>query len=345
MIYVNGIPGRTAKAGARSFLFFTGFAYLGMPSLPYFQEKLYEGIRACGAVFPSSRVSNSRNALYETFEEALSEYVGQEASACFSSGYLAALAAVQFAAGKGGRLFYMRGAHPSLREVSNIGAVELEGTKDMILDRIRSSSSDYPTIILESVDPLSGKVADLDWLLNIKKHVRVIIDDSHGVGLLGQNGEGISGRLPKADHLRYLVCYSLSKAFSCEGGAVSGDAACIDQIKSRPPFSATTPMSPAFAYAWMECRPFFKEQRRKLQENCRYFSQKTADFRELDYDIRLPVARLPFEGLYEKALKDHILLSAFRYPTDNDPLLTRAVLNALHTREDIDRLVRCISQA
>ncbi len=343
MIYVKGIPGRTAEVEGHSFLFFTGFAYLGMPTLPAFQQLVLEGAQKYGAVFPSSRVSNTRSLLYEAFEDALSKYVQQAASACFSSGYLAAQAAVQFAA-EDSLMLYPQCSHPSLRVYTQKKDMAYEGTTEFILEKVQASTT-LCTIVLESVDPLSGKASDFDWLLKIEKRVRVIVDDSHGIGILGDRGEGVVSLLPKQDHLQYLICYSLSKAFSCEGGAISGDTGTINQIKLRPPFSAATPMSPAFVHTWMEGRILFAEQREKLLNNCRYFSKQTATLGTLNYDRRLPVARIAMEDLYEHALKHHILLSAFRYPTEADPLMTRVVLNALHTREDIDRVAHCIATA
>lgn len=338
MIYVKGIPGRTTEVDGYSYLFFSGFAYLGMPSLPEFQNLVVEGIQKYGAVFPSSRCSNTRNAMYDEFEKALSGFVGLPASASFSSGYLAAQAALEFAA-SGGHLYALEGIHPSLKiKTKN----SFSGTVSFIIEQV--NQSEYPgTIVLESVNPLTGQVADFDWLLQIKRPVRVIVDDSHGIGLLGENGSGIAAHLPRADHLRYLICYSLSKAFSCEGGAISGEREDIDRIKNRPPFSAATPMSPAFLYAWMNSNELFESQLKKLKRNMLYFADAIRKIETIAFDHRLPVFRFSNEMLYEKALKYHVLLSAFRYPTEKNPLMVRAVLNALHTTEDLDRLAHCIT--
>ncbi len=339
MIYVEGIPGRTTEIQGNSYLFFSGFGYLGMPSLPEFQQLLGDGIRKYGAVFPSSRASNTRYGLFDDFEEAISEFIGLPATASFSSGYLAAQAALQFA-GRQGLVFRLDNVHPSL----HLDAKDSHSdTFAFIIEQV--NQSDKPcSIVLESINPLSGRVTDLHWLLRLNRPVRVIIDDSHGIGMLGDSGEGIIRELPQADHLRYLICYSLSKAFSCEGGAVSGEMDDISGIKAMPPFTAATPMSPAFVYAWMNSRSLFKRQLKTLKQNIEYFATKTKDHTSMYFDRRLPICQLPIESLYEEALKYHILLSAFRYPTDKAPLTTRMVLNALHTSGDIDRLVYCVDQ-
>lgn len=339
MLYVEGLPGREVEIGGYAYLFFSGFAYLGMPSLPEFQQLIVEGVRKYGAVFPSSRASNTRNRLFDEFENKLSSFIGLPASACFSSGYLAAQAAIQFVSEQG-NIFSLPHLHPSLKPN---GTNCYSGNPNFLVEQV--NQSDKPgTIILESLDPLTGKIAELHWLLEINRPVRVVIDDSHGIGILGEGGKGIAEQLPHTDHLRYLICYSLSKAFSCEGGAISGEQDDINRIKSMPPFTAATPMSPAFVYAWMNSLSLFEKQLKALKQNILYFADAVKNMVSVQCDTRLPVCRISHEKLYEQALKYHIILSAFRYPTEADPLMTRVVLNALHTKEDIDRLVYCIQE-
>lgn len=340
MIYVEGLPGRTTEVEGNSYLFFSGFAYLGMPALAEFNQLLREGMHKYGAVFPSSRVSNTRYGLFDDFEQAISEFIGLPATASFSSGYLAARAAVQFVSRKG-LVLSLDNVHPSLQSGSGNSR---SGSSAFIIEQVNQAERPC-SIVLESVNPLSGQVADLNWLLQLNRPVRIVIDDSHGIGILGDRGQGIVHALPQADHLRYLICYSLSKAFSCEGGGVSGDVEDINTIKAMAPFTAATPMSPAFVYAWMNSHLLFERQLQALRQNIGYFATKTADIPSIAFDSRLPVCHLPGESIYEEALKYHILLSAFRYPTEKDPLTTRMVLNALHTSGDIDRLVYCIDHA
>src|SRR5699024_2853380 len=95
--------------------------------------------------------------------------------------------------------------------------------------------------------------------------------------------------LPKGRHLKYILSYSLSKAFSCEGGAVSGEEDDILEIKSQPPFSASAPMSPAYAYAWMESRKLFNEQRHLLQKRIEFFKEKVINQKNITFEGQLPV--------------------------------------------------------
>ncbi|HLR37725.1 MAG TPA: aminotransferase class I/II-fold pyridoxal phosphate-dependent enzyme [Chitinophagaceae bacterium] len=338
MVYLNDIPGRITIIGGQAYLFFSGFSYLGMPSLPEFQKLLQESVGIYGSVFPSSRVSNTRHQLYQDFELMLSEYIDCQSSACFSSGYLAASAATQFLASKG-NIFSLEHPHPALKHIN----LKKMASVDAIIEAVNSSNEPC-SIVLESVNPLTGELLNFNWLLKIKRPVRVLVDDSHGIGILGENGEGAKALVPASDSLKYLICYSLSKAFSCEGGAVSGDEEDILMVKKMPQFTAAAPMSPVMVYAWMSGRNLFRNQLHKLRENLCYFKKQINAIDAFQFDGKLPICFLPDATLYERAMKYRILLSAFRYPTANDPLLTRSVINALHTKEDLNKLLYCITE-
>ncbi len=76
-------------------------------------------------------------------------------------------------------------------------------------------------------------------------------------------------------------------------------------------------------------------------ENIRYLRKLDGIPAIFENDERLPVFFSRSEELYGRCLRRHILLSAFSYPSEKDPLVTRAVVSSLHTREDLNRLAAC----
>lgn len=207
---------------------------------------------------------------------------------------------------------------------------------------LRTVPDEMPTIVLESVDPVRGVIRNFSWLMELGRPVRVLVDDSHGIGILGEQGEGITGLLPVLPELRYLICFSLSKAFSCQGGGVAGSFDDIARIRSLPEFSAATPMAPAFVHSWMESRPVFDLQRELLRRNLTWLREGLRGSRITRHDPQLPFCRIMEPDFYAFCLKSTILLSAFSYPSASDPLVVRAVINALHTREDLDILMGAV---
>jgi 7-keto-8-aminopelargonate synthetase-like enzyme len=344
MIRITDIPGRQTLVKGVPHLFFSGFAYLGMPSLEVFQDTVAEGLRRYGAVYPSSRASNTPLALYEAFERELAAFTGREAALTFSSGYAAAQAAA-YGCAAGGPLLYGPGTHPSLM-VAGAGGRRFTsaGWEREVLAFLGTVTTGMPTIVLESVDPISGTIRDFSWLMETPRQVRVLVDDSHGIGILGDGGEGITGMLPLLPELSYLICFSLSKAFSCQGGAVAGTSRDIGLLRAQPWFSAATPMSPAFAYAWMESRPVFDRERERLKRNLAWLREGLRDSALARHDPRLPFCRFLDPAFYAYCLSRAILLSAFRYPSPSDPLVVRAVINALHTPKDLSVLLEALHE-
>jgi 7-keto-8-aminopelargonate synthetase-like enzyme len=339
---IAGPAGRIVKVRGKEYLFFSGFAYLDMSSLEGFRALVREGMETYGLTFPSSRLSNTRLWLYDQFESRLSAFTGQQASASFSSGYMAAQAAISHALGDS-VVLYAPGIHPALRiRGSDARMIPTEQWPSGALKAVNQSSSVYHTVALESVDPLTGRVSDFSWMEQLRHPVRILVDDSHGIGLLGEQGQGVSTLLPVHSGLSYLLTYSLSKAFGCEGGAVSGTDVDIMQIKKTPQFTAATAMSPAFAYAWMNGEVLFTRQLARLRQNIRSLTEALPPGIPLEHDPRLPVYYVRDPEFYPYCLSQNILLSAFRYPSETDPPTVRIVLNASHRPQDLEWLVDAI---
>lgn len=336
------LPGRTAIIDGITYLFFSGFSYLGISTTPQYHERLYEGIQRYGSIYPSSRIGNVKLGLFEELEQALSGLTGMADTATFASGYLAAQAAVSCVA-RNHVLIHAPGAHPSLRlPASLLPEADNDDWVTATVDRVNTGAPNTYAIVMESVNPLMGTVTDFGWLTKLKRPAVVLIDDSHGIGILGKKGEGIISSLPVTEGVSYIFCYSLAKAFSTGGGAVSGAAGFIATLREQPFFTAATALSPGSAYAWLQCRALFEERRRQLLQNILYLREKTVALPFLSNDPRLPVFYSADHWLYEHGLRQHILLSSFSYPSEKDPPVTRVVVNALHTREDLDRLAACM---
>src|SRR5437762_1440775 len=89
MHILDSTPGRTCMINGKEYLFFSGYSYLGMNHVTEFRELVKKGTDKYGVLYPSSRISNTRLAIYEEFENHLSEMTGMEETVSFSSGYLA----------------------------------------------------------------------------------------------------------------------------------------------------------------------------------------------------------------------------------------------------------------
>lgn len=340
MFLLDNTPGRKCNIEGEEFLFFSGYAYLGMNHVKKFTDLVKEGVTKYGILFPSSRNSNTRLNLYEKFESRLSELTGMEDTVSFSSGYLAGKTIANILS-SGKNILIAPGSHPAIQiETENkINSSGFNEWKNEVPYFINSSEENEFVIISDSVDILKAQVHNFSFAKNIdpSKKVTFLIDDSHGIGVLGKNGQGIISHLPKKKNIEYIISYSLSKAFNIDGGAVSCSKKWSDKLRQHPNYTSSTAISPALIHAFLKGRKLYTVQREKLLKNINYLT-KYMPLYILKHDHLLPVFICEDDNAEDIFFGKKIIISSFGYPDPSSKKISRIVINALHTKKDIRKL-------
>ena len=335
MYHLQNSPGRTTIADGKEYLFFSGYSYLGMSHVPEYVELVKEGIDKYGLLHPSSRISNTVLPLYEEFETKLSELTGSEETVSFSSGYLAGRAIIDFKS-PNKNCFSAPDTHPAIK----CNAIPLpEEWKTYFIEKVNQAANKDFVLLVDSVNPLKASVTTFAFLhaLHPDKKVTCIIDDSHGFGLPGTEVKGIFQNLPVFPNVEFVLSYSLSKAYHIPGGGVSCSNKIVSELRSSPFFTGSTPVSPAFVYAFLNGQSLYHRQQKKLQDNISAFISLVKDLPGICYHPDLPVFILP-ELDPEIFRKYNIIISSFGYPSASAKKVNRIVLNALHTPDDLVRV-------
>lgn len=341
------LPGRTVISEGKERLYFSGTSYLGINHQPGYRELLQEGIGQYGGNYSSSRASNLQLAIYEEAEAFMAQWMGVEAILTFSSGFQAGQALMSILPPKASYIF-APGSHPAVwQRDQQVWQGDFPSWALSLPSQIASANSDEVIIVTNSLDPLYAERYRFNWLaaLPTGKHIHVIVDDSHGLGVLGEDGEGIISEVRRyvSEHVQLTIVGSIGKALGVPGGLVAGSKSLIYKLKQSPSFTAASPIAPAFLYAFLKAQPIYRTARQKLVRRVRQF-QKANSVRELfrffgDY----PVFYTSRHQLAE-AVGDEMLLSSFPYPHPDSEPVTRVVLNALHTEEDIFYLSRAVKR-
>lgn len=315
----DATPGRTAFINGKKYLFFSGYNYLGMQQVPEFAALVKEGIDKYGWLFPSSRISNTRLEIFEEAEMLLSSITGMEASVIVASGYVAGrIATAPFA----GNISNLQPSHPAIQ---------------------RSNEHHHSNIFaIDSVETINSSVTDFSFVTKDTTNKKIIVDDSHGIGLIGKNGEGIISRLPQNNNTQYILTYSLSKAFHINAGAISCSKEMAANYKKDHAYTSATAPSPALLYAFINGRYMYAAQRKKLQISMHYFQQLIKDLDCIYHHPELPVFILPGNIDEQKFFNEKIIISSFAYPDENGKKINRIVLSALHTKEDLEMLANLL---
>ncbi|MEO5781718.1 MAG: aminotransferase class I/II-fold pyridoxal phosphate-dependent enzyme, partial [Ginsengibacter sp.] len=343
MFELDNTPGRKCLISGKEFLFFSGYSYLGMNHVKEFTEHVKAGMDKYGILFPSSRISNTRLKLYEKFENSLSEITGMN-TVSFSSGYLAGKTISDILSSHK-NILVAPGTHPAINitTAQRTTSTNFNEWKNEVVDLINFSDENDFVLLSDSVDILKARVHHFSFVENILpfKKIIFVIDDSHGIGILGNKGEGIISMLPKKENIEYIISYSLSKAFNIEGGAVSCSKEWTEKLRQHPNYTGSTAINPALAHAFIKSKKLYAVQREKLKKNISWLKKHLPD-NILNHDADIPIFICEEEtlstgqqGAEDFFYKNGIIISSFGYPDPTSKKINRVVINALHTKKDL----------
>lgn len=344
MLIANKTPGRTVECDGKEYLFFSGTSYLAMNSSPEFLDYLVEGMKSYGTNYSSSRNSNFRLKVYEDAEQHIALYTGAEAALTVSSGYMAGQLTIRALEGKGDFIFAPN-AHPALlTKPADFFYADFENWITALPDKIKASASQEIFIVTNSLDPLLAKQYHFDWIASLpeERKITLIIDDSHGFGITGVNGSGIYSQVKKSAHISLIVVSSFGKAMGIPGGIILSDAKTIDLLKKSPYFNTSSPVAPAYLFAYLKSDKLYQQRRKLLSGNIHHFQSLIDHTGLFQYFENYPVFYTSQNNLYPFLMDKQILISSFAYPLPEDDLITRVVINSNHQLEDIDYLANCI---
>jgi len=342
MINLQNIPGRTTIIDGKEYLFFSGYSYLGLGMLPEFTNLVKQGIDLYGVVYPSSRISNTQLDLYAKMEEQLAAFTRTEDAVCVSSGFLSARTSVEVVAEEM-TVYAMHRTHPASSAMTGIKTIPAaQSWKEFLQERAAANEYRF-AVVADSIYIPLGSINDFSFVKNTPTdfNITFIIDDSHGIGWLGQEGRGIGSLLQLPANIELLLNFSLSKSFHMNGGAVCGSRKWINIVRQHANYAASTPFMPSLAYAFTQAQEFIQQQRASLLQNIEYLQKLTANHTFVSNE-GTPVFVVAQKGIAQHLLQNNTIISSFGYPHPEDNPVNRVVVNALHTKSDFEKLVQLL---
>ncbi|WP_316799198.1 aminotransferase class I/II-fold pyridoxal phosphate-dependent enzyme [Pedobacter frigidisoli] len=331
------------KLDGKTYLYFGGTAYLGLPNNGDFIELYIEGVKRYGLNNGTSRTNNIQLGIYDEAEQVAANRFGSEDALIISSGYLAAQLAIQ-GLSSFGKVRYSPAAHPALWLYTE---PEFSGTtfadwKNETVELINHSEESTWVLISNSMNNLFPEIFNFDFLslIDVKKKVIMIIDDSHGIGV-NNNGLGAISQIPKRPNTEVVVVASMAKALGVDAGVILGSKSIISQLKSSPVFSGASPSAAAGLYAFVHAQDIYNSALEQLQLNISYLSRQMKE--DWNHAQGFPVFLANSEAIGKNLMEEKILISSFAYPYNNSPSINRIVLSSWHTTDDIDQLMGALS--
>ncbi len=317
-------------------LYFSGTSYLGVATLPEFHEIIIKNIQNWGSAFGSSRNANVRLSIYNKAEEYLTNFFKTEDCVTVSSGTFAGLLTLSSLENIVTSFFYMPKTHPAILPKNALPVFVDNRLNNLLLN----SEKETICIVVDAIAALETKPFNFDFLQEIssEKKVILLVDESHSLGVLGENGNGISSKIKVNKNIAIISVSSLGKAFGVNGGVISGSKNLINLIKENPLFIGSAPMNPAFLASFLNAQELYKSQFLKLQENCKYVYKHLKSLKKITISENYPVFYVNDEKIAEFLVSEKIIITSFYYPTSTKKI-NRIVLNANHTKEQLDILI------
>ncbi len=229
--------------------------YLGLARHPEVVEGAVAAARTWGGGATGSRLVTGTTELHGELERELAEFCGAQAALVFSSGYAANLAAVTALAPHGSLIVSDAGNHASLIDGCRLarGSVQVVGHADPEAARKALGTHEGPAVLVsDTVFSVDGDAAPLAALAAAcREHgAGLVVDDAHGLGVLGAGGRGAAHAAGLAGADDVVVTATLSKSFGSQGGVVLGPARVVDHlVNAARTFIFDTGLAPAAAGA------------------------------------------------------------------------------------------------
>ena len=211
--------------------------YLGLANDPRLKAACHEALDRYGASMCATPIASGYTELSRQLEARLSEFAGMEDSIIYPSCYQANNGLFPAIAGKDDIAVIDRSAHSSLIEGVKASGCKIWpfihndlGHLEKVLRKVQRYRQVF--VVTESVFSTEGAIAPFHGIMELCERYGAlpVIDDSHGVGVLGASGRGILEHAGISD-FQGIYTASLGKALANAGGVVSGKKSLIDYLR------------------------------------------------------------------------------------------------------------------
>jgi len=355
------------KINGRWLINFASNDYLGLSQNSSIKKAIISGINKYGNGGSSSHLVSGHTEAHQNIEKITKNNIGFASSILFSSGYLANLGIITTIAEKDSFIYADKLNHASLNDacILSRGKFIRFPHNDMVAlenHLKKSKTKKKKFIVTDGVFSMDGDIANIPELVKLAKKydAYLYIDDAHGYGVLGKNGQGVLEHYEKKDPIkkiakdRIIYTLTLSKAVGVSGALVCANKKIVDLVinKSRT-YIYTTAEQPALMYGIKRSFDIIKKNhslRRKVNDHI-YLFRRLIKHKNLLVDSITPIQPLVI-GDDKKAIKISNLLielgfyvPAIRPPTvPKESARLRVSISALHSKGDIKKLSHAINK-
>ncbi len=265
--------------------------YLGLTNHPQVKEAAIGAIRKYGSGCAGSRFLNGTLDIHVKLEEKLASFIRKEAALVFSTGFQVNLGVISALAGKDDILIIDKMDHASIIDgcrLSYANVVKFRHNDMADLERIlKEHKSHKKLVVVDGVFSMEGDIVNLPEVVALAKkyQARIMVDDAHGIGVLGKTGRGTAEHFGLEKEVD-LIMGTYSKSLASIGGFIAGDEQVIHYIKHFARaliFSASPP--PASVAAVSAALDIIDNEPERIQRLWKNTEKVQNGFRALGFEI------------------------------------------------------------
>ncbi len=348
---------RITVTGGREVLNFCANNYLGLAGDPRLVEAAHKALDRYGYGLSSVRFICGTQDVHKELEARLSEFLGTDDTILYSSCFDA----------NGGLFETLLGPEDAVISDALNHASIIDGVRLCKAKRFRYANNDmadletqlkdaagcrYRLIVTDGVFSMDGSIANLKAVCDLadRYDALVMVDDSHAVGFMGENGRGTHehcGVMGRVD----IITGTLGKALGgASGGYTSGRREIVEWLRQRSrPYLFSNTLAPVIAATSLAVLDLVREEpelREKLKENSRYFRQAMTEAGFTLVPGEHPIIPVMLgdavlaQRMAARMLEEGIYVVGFSFPVvPKGQARIRTQMSAAHSREQLERAV------
>jgi 8-amino-7-oxononanoate synthase len=281
---IEKVEGNYVWVNGKKILMVGSNNYLGLFDNEDIKNAVIEEVKKYGSSTCGSRFLNGTYSIHVNLENEIAKFMGKEEALIFSTGFQTNLGIIDAIAGRNDIIIVDRMVHASIMDSTRLSYAEVVKFKHNDMNDLEDKLNRLPEeqaklIVVDGVFSMEGDMSNVPEIVRLAKKygVRVMVDDAHGVGVMGKNGRGTCEHFNVIDEVD-LIMTTFSKSFASLGGYVVGDRKIIEYIRHQARslmFSASiTPASLGAAQKALEIIQTQPWRRERLWEITKFMNKE-----------------------------------------------------------------------
>ena len=359
---IEGPQGAKVTIDGLSYDNFSSNDYLGLANHPKVAAAFKRAVDGYGVGSGSAHLICGHSQQHHALEEELAAFTGRERALVFATGYMANLGVIAGLLSKGDEVLQDKLNHASLIDGGLISGARFRryphGDLTRLEQLLQQSTVEKKLIVSDGVFSMDGDQADLKGLVSLadKSASMLMIDDAHGLGVLGETGAGIVQQQGLNQQQVPILMATLGKSLGTAGAFIAGSEDLIELLIQRARSYIYSTAMPAAIMAATRVSLQLCQQESWRRDKLRSLIGQFRDGAE-QLGLQLMSSDTPIQpiilGSNERVMsvskylkRNKMLVGAIRHPTvPKNTERLRITLSASHSEAQVDRLLEVLEGA